>query len=233
MLRIGSSVSEPSAAEVVGHEDVVPELEEAVGVVAGALVVAAELRAAVEVELRAGTAGAGRPGLPEVVLAAEADDALVRDADPAPDLDRLLVGAEPELLVAAEDGHPDPLRVHPEALGRELPAPGDRLLLEVVAEAPVAEHLEEGEVAGGVADLLDVGGAEALLHVGEARRRRLLAAEEVGLEGLHAGGGQQHRRVVRRGHQRGRGHDLVPALLEEGEVGLADLVGLHAREPKV
>ena len=227
MLRIGSGGQRAVGAEVVGHEDVVPELEEAVGVVAGPIVVAAELGAAVEVELRAGAAGTGRPALPEVVLAAEADDALVGDADAAPDLDRLLVGAEAELLVAAEDGDPDPLRVDAEALGRELPAPGDRLLLEVVAEAPVAEHLEEGEVAGGVADLLDVGRAEALLHVGEARRRRLLAAEEVGLEGLHAGGGQQHRGVVGRGHQRGRGHDLVPALLEEREVGLADLGGLH------
>ena len=227
MLRIGSAVERAVGGEVVGHEDVVPELEEAVGVVAGPLVGPAELLAAVEVELRAGAAGAGRPGLPEVVLAAEADDPLVGHADPAPDLDRLLVGAEAELLVAAEDGHPDPLRVHAEALGRELPAPGDRLLLEVVAEAPVAEHLEEGEVAGGVADLLDVGRAEAFLDVGEARRRRLLATEEVGLEGLHAGGRQQHRGIVDRRHQRGGGDDPVPPLLEEGEVGLADLGGLH------
>ena len=87
-------------------------------------------------------------------------------------------------------------------------------------------------MAGGVADLLDVGGAEAALHVGEPRRRRLLPAEEVGLEGLHPGRGQQHRGVVHRGHQRGRGHDPVPALLEEGEVGLADLLGLHAAESK-
>jgi hypothetical protein len=206
---------------------VVPELEEAVGVVAGALVGAAELLATVEVELRAGAAGAGRAGLPEVVLAAEPDDALVGDPDAAPDCDRLLVGPEAELIVAAEDGDPDPVRVHAETLGRELPAPGDRLLLEVVAEAPVAEHLEEGEVAGGVADLLDVGGAEALLHIGEPRRRRPLAAEEVGLEGLHPGRGQQHRGVVGRGDERRGGHDLVATLLEEGEVGVADFLGFH------
>src|SRR5207253_4072267 len=132
-----------------------------------------------------GSAGAGRAGLPEVVLAAEADDPLLGDAGGAPDLDRLLVRAEPEILVAAEDGHPDPLRVHPEALGRELPTPGDRLRLEVVAEAPVAEHLEEGHVAGGLPDLGDVRGAEAFLHVGEARRRRLFAPQEVRLEWLH------------------------------------------------
>ena len=83
----------------------------------------AEILAAVEVELRAGTARPGRAGLPEVLLAAEADDPLIGDADPAPDLDRLLVGAEPELLVAAEDGDPDPLGVEPKALGGELPAP--------------------------------------------------------------------------------------------------------------
>ena len=215
--------------EVVGHEDVVPELEEAVGVVAGALVGAAELLAAVEVELRAGAAGAGRARLPEVVGAAEEDDPLLRHPDRAPDLDRLLVGSEAELLVAAEDRRPDPVGVHPEALGRELPAPGDRLRLEVVAEAPVAEHLEEGEVAGGLADLLDVGRAEAFLDVGEARRRRLLAAQEVGLERLHPGGRQQHRGVVDRGDERGRRHDLVTPLGEEREVGVAYLLGLHRR----
>ena len=134
----------------------------------GRLAGVAELLAAVQVELRAGAAGAGRPRLPEVVGAAEAHDPLVRHAQPAPDRDRLLIGAEAQLLVAAEDGHPDPLGVHAEALRRELPPPGDRLGLEVVAEAPVAEHLEEGEVAGGLADLLDVGGAEAFLHVGDA-----------------------------------------------------------------
>ena len=205
----------------------VPELEEAVGVVAGALAGPAEVLAAVEIELRAGAAGPRRPRLPEVVGAAEQHDPLLGHADALPDLDRLLVGAEAELLVAAEDGRPDLLRVHAEARGRQLPAPGDRLRLEVVAEAPVAEHLEEGQVAGGVADLLDVGRAEALLDVGEPRRRRPLAAEEVGLERLHAGRRQQHRGVVDRGHERGRGDDLVAALGEEIEVGVAYLGGLH------
>jgi hypothetical protein len=104
--------------QVVAHEDVVPELEEAVRVVAGSLALGAELRSAVEVELRAGAAGAGRAGLPEVVLAAEADDPLLGDARGAPDLDRVGIRAQAQLLVAAEDRDPDPLRVHPEALGR-------------------------------------------------------------------------------------------------------------------
>ncbi len=36
------------------------------------------------------------------------------------------------------------------------PSPGDGLFLEVIAEGEVAQHLKEGAVAGGVADVLDV-----------------------------------------------------------------------------
>ena len=82
----------------------------------GTVGVRAEVGAAVEVELRAGPARAGRAGLPEVVVAAEEHDALVRDADRPPVVDRLLVGAEAELLVAAEDGDPDVLEGEPEAV---------------------------------------------------------------------------------------------------------------------
>ena len=109
MFFVGSSGSEPSALELVLHEDEVPELEEALGVVARPVRVRAEVGTAVEVELRAGPARARRAGLPEVVVAAEQDDALVRHADRPPVVDRLLVGTEAELLVAAEHGDPDVL----------------------------------------------------------------------------------------------------------------------------
>ena len=52
----------------------------------------------------------------------------------------------------------------------QFPRPGDRFLLEVVAEGPVAEHLEEGVVVGVLADVVEVvvlaAGADALLRVG-------------------------------------------------------------------
>jgi hypothetical protein len=60
----------------------------------------------------------------------------------------------------------------------------DRTFLEVVAEGEVARHLEERVVAGGLADLVDVAGAHALLHAGRALVRRRLLTEEVRLE-LH------------------------------------------------
>ena len=81
----------------------------------------------------------------------------------APDLNRVGVGSEAELVVAGEDRHPDLLGVKGKALGRELPAEGNRVLLEVVTKAEVAEHLEVGQVTGCGADLLDIGRAKAAL----------------------------------------------------------------------
>jgi len=51
---------------------------------------------------------------------------------------------------------PDIERVgHPLVAGQELPSPGNDLLLKVVLEGEVAQHLEEGAVAGGDAHALD------------------------------------------------------------------------------
>ena len=183
--------------------------------------------AAVDVELRAGTARALAAGLPEVLRARQQDDPLLGDAALLPELDRLRVGAEAELLVAAEDRHPDLPGVEAEAVERQLPGEVDRLPLEVVAEGEVAEHLEAGEMAGGAADLLDVGRPEAALGGGQPRRRRRLPAQVVGLERLHAGRRQQHAGVVGGGDQRCRRHPQVPPLLEERHVGLSDLLRIH------
>ena len=60
------------------------------------------------------------------------------------------------------------------------------------------------------------------------RVRRLLDAQEVGLERLHARGREQDRGVVARGHERPAGQAQVAALLEEAQEQLADLVGGHA-----
>ena len=131
------------------------------------------------------------------------------------------------LLVVVIDGDGEALLVEAEVLGEQLPGELDRALLEVVAEREVAEHLEEGVVARGVADVVEVvvlaAGAHALLrgrraHVGA----RLLAGEHV-LELHHAGVGEHQRRVVAR-HERRRRHDLVAVLLEEVEERSADVV---------
>ena len=113
--------------------------------------------------------------------------------------------------------------------GEQLPGPGDRLLLEVIAEGPVAEHLEEGVVIGVVADVVEVvvlsAGADALLRVDDAAVLGRLGAEEVGLELVHAGVGEEQRRVVVRDDRRA-GHERVAVLLaKEVDEVLADLGG--------
>ncbi len=209
------------------HEHEVPVLEEALVLAAGQVVLLAEAQPAVEVELGARAAGTGRARLPEVLAARAADDPLARDADLQPRLDRLLVGADAEFLVALEDRDPDVVGVEAEALERQLPRELDRALLEVVAHREVAEHLEERQVARRHADLIDVRRPEALLAARQPVVRRLLAALEVRLERVHARGREQHRRIVLGRHEAAGGDALVIAPLEEAQVALADLVGGH------
>ena len=205
--------------EVEFHEDEVPELEEAVALAAGCAVrpVAAVLAAAVEVELGAGPAGTGRPGLPEVLGAREPHDALGRDPDPLPGGDGDGVLAQPEVRVAREDGRPENLGVEPHVLRDELPGQVDGAVLEVLADREVPQHLEEGQMPRSQAHHVDVRRPEALLHGRKQRRGRLLGAEEVGLQRLHPGRGQEHGRVVRRRHERCRRPPEVSLRLEVGE----------------
>ncbi len=83
---------------------------------------------------------------------------LVAEAgDLPPDRARLVVGRERRVArVAAEDGDDQAVLRQVEDLREELPGEGDGVLLEVVAEAEVPEHLEERVVARGDADVLEV-----------------------------------------------------------------------------
>ena len=60
------------------------------------------------------------------------------------------------------------------ATNYEFPRPVDRLLFEVIAEAPIAEHLEKSVMIGIQPDIFEVimfaAGADAFLGVGHTRR---------------------------------------------------------------
>ena len=191
--------------QLVGHEDVVPVLEEAVRVVAGAQVVGAELRAAVDVHLRARAAGARR-ALPARSSRSAGRSTIRSSGTPI----------SRQIWIASVSG-PSPSSSSPsntvtqissgskpKPVERELPAVAHRLGLEVVADGEVAEHLEEGQVALGRPDNLDVDRSESALRGGQPPARRLLATLEVGFELLHPGDREQGRGVVRRRHQRRR-----------------------------
>src|SRR5262249_3328577 len=162
--------------------------------------------------------------LPEVLL--------LEAADPiAPDVG----GLEPErggLVVGGVDrGVKLVLRQLPDG-GQELPRPDDGLALPVVAERPVAQHLEEGVMIGVAADLLEVvvlaADAQHLLAVGRARVRPRLGTQKDLLELHHAGVGEEQAGVVRR-HERRARDDGVTALAEVVEKALPNLVAGHYR----
>ncbi|MPN11546.1 hypothetical protein SDC9_158849 [bioreactor metagenome] len=78
---------------------------------------------------------------------------------------------------------------------------------------------------GGLADILDVEGAHALLQADGALVRRWLGADEVGLERHHPCVHEQQGGVVVQ--QRCAGHDGVIARGEEIHVPASDLCCLH------
>ena len=173
-------------------EDGVPEFHVAVAVAARFAVglSAAVFGSSVEIHFAARTARTGAD-LPEVVVLAEADDAVFGHADlVSPDLERFVVfqiDRGPELIL----GDVQPFR------GRdEFPAPVDGAFLEVIAEGEVAEHLEECGVSRRVADVVDIVRADAFLRGGHALSGRHLRAAEVRLERRHARRDEQQGFVV-------------------------------------
>ncbi len=218
----------PALVAVVLDEDEVPDLDVAraprvhAADVRGVVPPVARRGPAVDVDLGARPARARVAHLPEV-LGVEPEDAVAPDVgDLAPELLRLVVGRVHR--------RPEPiLRQLPHPC-EKLPGPRDRLPLVVVAERPVPEHLEEGVVVGVAAHLLEIvvlaADAEALLRIhGAAVRARVLPEEHL-LELHHARVDEQQARVVL-GNQRGARHDGVPALPEEVEEAVADLVAGH------
>ena len=224
--RLGQGLQRTALIHLVLDENEVPVLDKTIAVAAGSTLrtPTAHPDAKVEVEFRTGTAGPRwSRGSPEIVLAAEMYDALVGEAVRLPQRDRLLVRGD--LGIAAEDTDPNLAALDAERVG-ELQRPGDRLALEVVPEREIAQHLEEGEMARGVAHVLDVGRAEAALAGGDARRRRRLDAQIVRLVLLHAGGGEQNAGVTCR-HQTGRLAGQMPLGDEEVSEQVTDVCCVH------
>ena len=139
---------------------------------------------------------------------------LDRDAELGPGLPRR-GDRYPHLLITAEHRGVQP--AHAQALGEQLPAPAQLLRSVVIAQRPGAQHLEHRQVAV-IADLVQVGGAQAALHPDQPAALRVGAALQVPGQRMHPRGGEQHRVTVRR-HQRAARHNLVAPVYEEFEEG--------------
>src|SRR5262249_14858956 len=111
--------------------------------------------------------------------------------------------------------------------------PRDRLLLEVIAEGPVAQHLKERVVIRVVTHVVEVivltARADALLRIRRPPVRPAARAQEHVLELVHACIGEHQRRIVQRHNRRGW-HDGMVLALEELEEFAANLVSRSGHE---
>ena len=212
----------PSARELlILHEDEIPDLDETVAVFVRRTRRAARNVIAVVVEdLRARTAGTRVAHRPEIGRGRDADDFRVRQAcDLLPEVEGF--------VVFGIDGDEKAVFRKREFARDEIPGEGDRVVLEIVAEGEIPQHLEEGVVARGIADIVEVvvlaAGAHAFLRRGRAGVGALLLAGEDVLELHHAGIGEEQGGIVAR-HKRRRRDDGVVARVKEIEEGRADIV---------
>src|SRR6185437_7594956 len=199
----------------------IPDLDETIALGVGATGRPAEnLVAMIEEDFRARAARAGIAHGPEIVRAGDAQNPAVgKPGDCLPDIEGV--------VVVDIDGDQQALGRQREIPGDEIPGQFDRALLEIVAEREIAEHLEEGVVARGVADIVEIvvlaAGAHAFLRGDGAAIGALLEAGEDVLELHHAGIGEHQRRVVAR-HERRRRYRLMAVAGEEIDEALTDFV---------
>ena len=128
------------------------------------------------------------------------------------------------------DRHRQPLgrNAHPLFVGQKFPGPVDRIALEIIAEAEVAQHLEKRVVIRRAADVIDVAGAQALLAGRGPREFQLALAQKMILELIHAGRREQHRGIPPR-HEHIAGPAHAAFGFKEGQIFFANFVGFHGQ----
>ena len=214
---LGRGLSVPFGLPIELHEDVVPDLHESIAV-AGRTETdrlrTVQVRAAEVMDLGAAAAGARVAHLPEVVRRPQFDDPIGRhEIQPS----RVCIVVARDAGLALEDRHEEPIgRQAPDA-GQQLPGELNGVVLEVIAEREVAEHLEERVVPERRPDVVEIVVLAADPHAFLRGRRpavlALLASEKQVLELVHPGVGEEQRGIVVR-HERPAGHDAMALRLE-------------------
>ena len=179
----------------------------------------------VDEDFRTGTAWTGRAHGPEIVLVAEPENPVVGQFD-------FLLPQLGGLVVVLVDGGIQLVDRQFHLLRQEIPGEDDGVLLEVVAEGKVAQHLEEGMMPRGAPDLFEVvvlaAGTHAFLGGRRAGVAAFLLPEEHVLERHHPGVGEQQGGVVL-WHQRIARHHGVAAFREKVKKSFAYFVTGHKR----
>src|SRR5690606_19470383 len=157
--RRGQRLQAPILLPIELHEDEIPQLEPAFALGRGLLAESARIGLFVPeivVDLGARPAGAGVAHLPKIIGRAAADDALLGKAgDILPDAFGLFIGGTVAFLTT-KDRHHQALGIEAEVIAYKAPSEANRVLFEIIAEGEIPEHLEEGMVPGGHADVFEI-----------------------------------------------------------------------------
>ena len=199
---------------VVLHEHIVPYFQVFAAIASWGAVRATGLLLAHDKHLGVRAAGPGLPGrAPPVVLLRQVEYPFAGKAAGSPNVRRFLILGR--ILIACEYRHGQLFLRYAQPLWRsqEFPAPADGIFLEIVSQRPVAQHLEESVVRG-IAHFVDVYGADALLHIGEAGAAGMPLAQQIGYQRVHTRRGEKHCGIVLR-NQGGRGYDGMALLREK------------------
>src|SRR6185437_7778446 len=232
----GQRLERATCVAVKLHEDEIPDFDVAAAIAAELAIWVALVGGGtthIVVNFAAGATGADIAHGPEIFLeAGDFDHAVFRRANLDPEAGCVMVGwqfpAGPD-FGAAEHGEIKLIERNsvPSGRGDQLPGVGDGFLLEIIAEGEIAEHLEKGVVAIGETDVFEIvvlaAGANAFLAACGAPIIPLLEAEEHVLELIHAGVGEEERRIVR-WHERRATNRLMAAFFEKFQECAANLV---------
>ena len=169
------------------------------------------LATAVHMDLRARSARTRVAHLPEVVVLVAVQYMIGRQVL-CPNSRSLIVTTKTFFLAALKYGGIQVLRINLQYIHDILPRKVYCALLEVVAERPVAEHLEHCVVVRIMTNLLQIvvlaADAQTLLAVCHTRIFDRVIAEDDTLPRVHAGVGKHQCRVILDDH-RSRGYNLV------------------------
>src|SRR5206468_1303743 len=142
----------------------------------------------------------------------------------------LLVGRD--FYVATEYRKPQTCRIKLKFIYQQVPGKLDRIRLEIVAKGKVPEHLKKRLMPRCLADFVEIvvlaAGAQTFLRRCGAHIFAFFQAEERILKLIHAGVGEQQRRIVGRQKRRGT-HTSMPVPLEVLQKSFANLVARHKK----
>ena len=176
-------------------------------------------------DLRTGTAGTRIAHLPEVVVLVTVDDMILGHML-RPIFGGLVVAGDILLRRTLENGHVEVIGIQLQHIYQILPGHIDGTFLEIVAEAPVSQHLEHRMVVGVVTYLFQIvmlsANSQTLLRVCGTECKRGGVAQEYIFELVHSRVCEHQRRVVLDYHRCAR-HDRVFLFLEEIQECLSNL----------